>query len=62
MIYFRKSISTTEWFDLSPGATIILTEKTEETETRSIQSSSTHLYVTLKLMLLSLLFIKMCNL
>ncbi|XP_001949423.2 maltase 1-like [Acyrthosiphon pisum] len=53
-----KSILTAEWIDLNPGATIILTEKTE---TGSTQSSGTQLFITLKALLLSLFFIKMCN-
>ncbi|CAI6365687.1 unnamed protein product [Macrosiphum euphorbiae] len=53
-----KSILTAEWIDLSPGATIILTEKTE---TGSTQSSGTQLFITLKSLLLCLFFIKMCN-
>lgn len=64
MIYFffnilRKSILTADFFDLSPGATIILTE---ETEAGSVQSSSSQLYITLNLLLLCLFFIKICNL
>ncbi|XP_022164151.1 maltase 1-like [Myzus persicae] len=54
-----KSILTADFFDLSPGATIILTE---ETEAGSVQSSSSQLYITLNLLLLCLFFIKICNL
>jgi alpha-glucosidase len=53
-----KSILTAEWIDLSPGATIILTE---DTKTVPTQSSCTQLYITLKVLLSCLFFIKMYN-
>ncbi|XP_025207346.1 maltase 2-like [Melanaphis sacchari] len=64
-------ISTTESLVLNPGDTIVLTDyitstlssiSTEETVTKSTSSSSTRLYITLRVVLLCLLLIKICNL
>lgn len=67
---FRNSVSTTEWLALNPGATVVLTDNistlpsvpTEETATKSTPSSSTQLYITLRVVLLCLFLIKICNL
>lgn len=63
---FRNSISPADWLALSPGATIILNDNiystsTVKTATDSTPSSSTRLYLTLKVLLLCLLFIKICG-
>ncbi|XP_026813423.1 maltase 2-like isoform X2 [Rhopalosiphum maidis] len=65
-----NSVSTTEWLALSPGATVVLTDNistlpsvpTDETATKSTPSSSTQLYITLRVVLLCLFLIKIYNL
>ncbi|KAL4131502.1 hypothetical protein QTP88_008804 [Uroleucon formosanum] len=59
-----NSISTAEWLALSPGATIVLTDRisTDETSTKSKASTSSQLYITLKVVLLCLFFTSICRL